>query len=103
MRHRSFVKEPYVMLAGKKLCRDSRGHTCQQPKSLLQTLLLMRSARVVIVVYFASAGTLLLRYSAPATGTKELAVELTGGSKKSSDSGCGCSVLSMLVMETVIV
>jgi hypothetical protein len=58
---------------------------------------------VVIIIYFVSAGTVVFVYSAASTGTKELPVELTEGSKKSSDSGWGCTASSMLVMDTVIV
>jgi len=47
---------------------------------------IMRPA-LLLSYYFVSAGTLLFAYSAASTGTKELPVELTEGSKKSSDSG----------------
>jgi hypothetical protein len=63
---------------------------------------IMRPA-LLFIIYFVSAGTLLFAYSAASTGTKELPVELTEGSKKSSDSGWGCTASSMLVMDTVIV
>jgi hypothetical protein len=48
----------------------------------------------------------LLTYSAPATGStdlKELPIELAEDSMKSPDGSWGCTVLSTLVIETVMV
>jgi hypothetical protein len=97
-----FVKEPHVMLAEMSSI-EILGAKAATTLNITVTNIVANATSVIIVICFASAGTLLLTYSAASTGTKELPVELTEGSKKSSDGGCGCTVLSMLVMETLIV
>jgi hypothetical protein len=61
------------------------------------------ATRVVIVVMLCKSTHTTTSQSSSAKGTKKLTEELTEGSKKLSEGGKGCTVLSMSTMEMLIV
>ena len=61
------------------------------------------ATRVVIVVMLCKGTHTTTSQLSPSKGTKKLTEELTEGSKKSSEGGNDCAVLSISTIETLIV
>jgi hypothetical protein len=61
------------------------------------------ATRVVIFVMLCKSTHTTTSQSSPSEGTKKLTEELTEGSKKLSEGGKGCTVLSISTIETLIV